>query len=208
MKKISMILCSVVLVLSVTGLASAITITDLYGDEDGFNINVADGEGFSEYDVMAAESANDDEGFTDTWIMGDQSWNHTYDISGMDTITSITLELMTGGQGYEAVSQIFIDGELVGTLTDGDDTGPDYNYARMDTFDLMPYVASLLDGASELTVDVSSGTDGWVLDYSKLTITGDGAASPAVPEPGTMFLLGFGLVGLAVFGRRKKNFEK
>ncbi len=208
MRKILIILCSVFLVVSVTGLANAITITDLYGDEDGFNIGVTDGEGFSEYDVMGADSANDDEGFTDTWIMGDQSWSHTYDISGMDTITSITLELMTGGQGYEALSQIFIDGELVGTLTDGDYATPDYNYARLDTFDLMPYVASLLDGASELTVDVSSGTDGWVLDYSKLAISDDSGAPPAVPEPGTILLLGAGLVGLAAFGRRKKYFEK
>ncbi|MCP4106475.1 MAG: response regulator [Desulfobacteraceae bacterium] len=77
-----------------------------------------------------------------------------------------------------------------------------FNYARMDTFDLIPF-ADLFDGASELTVDTHLSADGWVLDYSKLTITGDGAA-PAVPEPGTMFLLGFGLVGLAVFGRRKK----
>ncbi len=114
---------------------------------------------------------------------------------------------MTGGQGFDIASEIYIDGALVGTLSDGDVSVPGYNYARLDSFDLMSY-ANLLDGANEITVNIAVGTDGWVLDYSKLAISDGGAAPPAIPEPGTIILLGAGLVGLAAFGRRKKYFEK
>ncbi len=76
MRKILIILCSVFLVVSVTGLANAITITDLFGDEDGFGIGVKPGDEFYCGDVID----NSDQGLTDQLIHGDYSWTHTYDI--------------------------------------------------------------------------------------------------------------------------------
>ena len=58
----------------------------------------------------------------------------------------------------------------------------------------------LLNGAETIRVDTALGGDGWVLDYSELTVEGD-----VVPEPTTLGLLGFGLAGLAARARRRKG---
>lgn len=55
---------------------------------------------------------------------------------------------------------MLIDGQLLGTLTDGDDVGPMYNYAWRNTFDLSSFLA-LLDGSNTLTFQTISGGDGW-----------------------------------------------
>lgn len=183
-----------ILLLALSNVASATVIVDQIGDDDGFGIGATHGSSFS----WGSIGSGDGDG-TDVWIHGDANFTHTYDISSLGTITSATLELFTGGQGWHGLSAIYIDGTYVGDLTDGDGVGPGYNYAWLDTFDLMAY-ASLLDGANTLTIDVSSSGDGWALDYSRLTISDEGMS---VPEPGLALLLGFGLISLSVSRKRK-----
>ena len=106
---------------------------------------------------------------------------------------------------------IWIDGQRIEYLTDGDTYGENpadplegAEYARLDVFDLMPFIA-YLDGADAITVEVAIpyiGEDGWSLDYSLLEI--EGTPAP-IPEPATMLLLGTGLAGLGVFRRRVRK---
>lgn len=184
------------LLTSISNLASATLIVDQVGDVDGFGIGALNGESFNWQDV----GSGDGDG-TDRWLLQDTTISHTYDISGLTNITSASLELFTGGQGWYGLTSIYLDGAFVGHLTDGDDVGPGYNYAWLDTFDLLPFAAQL-DGANELTIDVyNEGGDGWVLDYSRLTISGEVAS---VPEPGTFALLFSGLMGIGFSYKRKR----
>lgn len=174
----------------------AITITDTYGDQDGFGTGVAAGDVFFPWDVVTEA---DDEGFTDRWVFGPQTWSHSYDISGLTNITSASLSVFSGGQGLVLTSELYIDGNYVDDLTDGEYFG--FNVARNDVFDLSAY-AGLLNGSNTLEVRTFLNFDAWVLDYSELSITGDyvnpnGPQAP-VPEPATLSLLGIGLAGMAL----------
>ena len=176
--------------LMLAGSLHAAVVVDQIGDADGFGIGAVDGATFN----FSSIGAGDGDG-TDVWMYNDQSFTHTYDLSGLGLITSATLEIFTGGQGWNGLSTIYIDGALVGTLTDGDQNN---NYARLDTFDLTSF---LLDGSSTLLIDTVGSGDGWVLDYSRLTISDD-SVSASVSEPASLSLLGLGLIGLG-FARRR-----
>lgn len=182
-------LCALLL----AGSVNATVIVDQIGDADGFGIGAVADATFD----WTTIGAGDGDG-TDVWVYGDQTFTHSYDISGLGSITSASLEIFTGGQGWTGLSSLYIDGSLVGQLTDGDQNA---NIARLDVFDLMSY-AALLDGANTLTIDTTASGDGWVLDYSKLTIS-DEDNSASVSEPASLSLLGLGLIGLG-FARKKK----
>jgi len=55
-------------------------------------------------------------------------------------------------------------------------------------------------------VDLSIISSAQIMNVTKISHTGQGPGAP-VPEPATMLLLGSGLIGLGVFGR-KKFFKK
>lgn len=62
-----------------------------------------------------------------------------------------------------------------------------------------------LDGIYDIDLGVRNATGGLLADSHIQVVVGDGAAP--VPEPGTMMLLGLGMAGLAVFGKRRMNKE-
>ncbi|RCU45758.1 PEP-CTERM sorting domain-containing protein [Corallincola holothuriorum] len=173
--------------------ANAGIIVDLIGDKDGFGIGVQDGEGFSYSDV----GPGDGDG-TDVWRNGDYIFSHTFDLTSFGSIVDATLEIFTGGQGLNGQSTVYLDGVNVGLLTDGDNTGPEYNYATLDIFQLTDF-AALLDNAAEIRIDTVSSGDGWVLDYSELTIY---TADAEVPAPASVLLLGLAALGFVGYRRK------
>lgn len=178
----------IVAILVLSSLAQGSTVVDLIGDKDGFGLGVLDGQGFD----WTTVGLGDGDG-TDVWRHGDFSWNHTYDLLSLGgPVASASLAIFHGGDGFGSLSEVFVNGTSVGFLTDLDDVGPAYNYAALDVLDLTPYVG-LLAGADTINVQVASSDDGWVLDYSELTVS-------SIPEPATMALLGLG--GLLL--RRRK----
>jgi hypothetical protein len=77
-------------------------------------------------------------------------------------------------------------------------TSIDYSGSLLGTLDLWA------DG--RIGVFVSSTFGDFYLDKSTLTVSGNDGVAP-VPEPGTMVLLGFGLLSLAIYGKRRMNKE-
>ncbi|MEW8507654.1 MAG: PEP-CTERM sorting domain-containing protein [Candidatus Thiodiazotropha sp.] len=186
-----------ILLLAMSTAGSAAIITDLVGDMDGFGIGATHGSAFDWRSV----GSGDGDG-TDYWSDDDRTISHFYDLTGLGNILSVSLEIFSGGQGYFGLSNVYLDTQFVGNLTDGDtwDSGFEgENIAWLDTFDLTPYI-SLIDGANVVTIDVMPN-DGWVLDYSRLVIETDDVTS--VPEPGTLALLAMGLAGMGL-SRKKK----
>lgn len=165
-------------------------VVSLVGDEDGFGIGLTNGSGVVYSDINALDVQG-----TDAWFYGDQSVTHSYSLPA--SILSASLDVFTAGQGLGGLSSIYLNGTLIGQLTDGDGVGPSYNYAWKDTFNLTPYIG-LLTGSDVVSIRTPASGDGWALDYSKLTIT------TAVPEASTygMLLAGLGVVGALARRRR------
>ena len=200
MKKKLVVALVMGLFISISGVANSATVTSLYGDKDGFGIGFVPNQSFSNsYPSLSKNDPADTGTITDSWMLGDQTWSHTYDISGFGTILSASIEIFTLGQGWHGISSLYIDGSYVGNLTDGDNSGAYLrtNWARLDIFDLTPY-SSLLDGADSITIDTyGTNNDQWALDYSELSVS-------SVPIPAAVWLLGSGLVGFVAIRRRKK----
>ena len=91
-------------------------------------------------------------------------------------------------------------------------TGGSYNYdfsLASNTFDgnLIGNIDLWADGHIDVLVSQTPFTIGdFYLASSELTAYGDDGTAP-VPEPGTIVLLGAGLAGLGLYGRRRMRFQ-
>ncbi len=115
----------------------------------------------------------------------------------------------TAGQG----GSIF----LTNTVTAYDDsyiqTDPDANAPLIGTtFDSLMSLVSIFPGAVDNGHEAAAsdagdvvGLNGYVVLASDLSIKGDANNEFSVPEPGTMLLLGAGLLGLGATARRRKQ---
>jgi len=202
--KIRSIILAIIFLFVTCGVLSAATITNLYGDRDGFGKGIQENESFDSSNIYQSWGVYS-QFPTDEWsnrsILG-LSWTHSYSLDGLGTLTSACLEIFTGGQGDFGLSQLYLDDQLVGSITS--DGG---NIARRHTLDLSPYL-DLFDGSDTFKLVTAfsqeNWADNWVLDYSALTVSDDRTC--CVPLPSSLLLLAGGCLGL--WGCRKKAKRK
>ena len=133
-------------------------------------------------------------------------------MGGNDTISSymLTVSLYDDNRGsiYNFCSNTFQipDGpEAARIWTTGGVKSYDFSLTSADvtmTGNLLGRLDLWADG--RLGVLVSADFGDFFLASSQLTAYGDNGSAP-VPEPGTMVLLGFGMLGLAIYGKRRMN---
>jgi len=133
-------------------------------------------------------------------------------MGGNDTISSYVLTVAlyddNKGSSFNFCSNSFRIGdgkEAARILTAGgvysynfNLTSNDYSGSLLGRFDLWA------DG--RLGVFVGSSLGDFYLASSELRVYGDNGNAP-VPEPGTMALIGFGMLSLAIYGKRRMNRE-
>ena len=180
--------------------ASSATVTSFVGDEDGFGIGTNPGESFS----FGALAFPDGDG-TDEWTGPNHFFSHAFDLTGLGPLVSATLEVFHGGQGQmnNTGASVFVDGVFAGLLTRSVDFNPvpADNVARIDTFDLTPFLGLFNDGAANVSLAAPTNSDLWVIDYTKLTFSDRMAV---VPLPAALPLLLAG-VGLLAAARRRSG---
>lgn len=145
------------------------------------------------------------------WYDGDWSWTHDA-IAGASTATSISLNIsafdIDWASGEIDVIYAYDNGvkTYVGTLTGLDDT---WSYT---TFDLTSNFFDDVEAGLQVFIDIDSthNYNDWAVTLAKSVISVDGGSIPnpepgATPEPGTVVLLGLGLAGVALAGRRLRK---
>jgi hypothetical protein len=180
--------------------ANADLITSSVGDEDCFGLGgiCADGDKFVDLGGTFFADYRDagdlaSAPHTDYWNSpGVQSWTHNYVLTG-GTPISASLDLFIAGVADIGPVSFFADNSLIATF----DFPGLFDTAHFLTV-AVPLV--LIDGSTMFLIGPSEG-DGYIIDYSTLRVE---TTTTSVPEPGTLALLGIGLLGMGMTRRKKK----
>jgi len=213
MKKILIGLVSL-LMLGMTGMAGATAITfhDITTFADTGAIDAGDlvdyGQNGNSKDISDAyylknETSNSNKDFL--------TWNHNISFTPpAQSITSALLNITFNSNDSNDGSGNHSEWAYV--LTEGN------NWVLSQEIDIglqlfSVALANLSDGKYQVKVsidpsiisgDLFSSTDAFNINKSELSITYEPLVT-SVPEPGTMILLGFGMLGLAIYGKRRLN---
>ncbi len=192
-----------------------ITICDMIGDNDGYGYGqdlvpdgatlpgeLLDDDSYSwRFDNRSVDelAATNGAQFTDWSDRFDATFTHQFDIFQFDYLTEAYFTIDFSGQ-----QSIFSSDDIFTRLQIG----------GIDVIDLRPYEQGAWgSGLFTFEIDVDMLTDGMLevafsmgenrnsreemaIDFTRLCVTG--VASSAIPEPGTMILLGLGTVGIII----------
>ena len=213
MKKLLLILCSILLVFGIAGMASATPFSIMIGDNDGYGQGIPDNGNASwastvpqDWRSATEQTATDGSQGSDLYgILYASGFTDPFDVifnlPGWITTATLTIDV-ADLQRMGGTVQAMFNGILEPGLLDidqGFQTTGVYSWA--------------LDAAAIANANTASQ---FVLNLAPPSFFGDYIAFDffqlegefsSVPEPATMLLLGSGLIGLGVFGR-KKLFKK
>ncbi len=183
MKKISIVMVSLLLVLGLAGAAGAVPTTwtdtiDVFSGQDYVKIPPS-----ATYTHDITDGAN---GFSGYLMGGDDIiWDY-----------SLNIALFDDGGRYDGYEIAFVN--QPGIIGDGF-----YNFAyNNNVFGWSLAGLISLNAMGNLTVTISSWLGDFYLDASTLVAHGDNGTAP-VPEPATLILLGTGLLGIVGANRKR-----
>jgi len=126
----------------------------------------------------------------------------TWTLSGLPADENYTIYMMGGGHRYGSTGKWTFDGAYLqsGTTTTFTADGP--NQSSWVEFDNYVSVGAKSDATGDLVFTTNSGNN-----FVGLQIEGDlgGSAGGAIPEPSTFAIWALGLLGLALYARRRRS---
>ena len=180
-----------------TAPAWAGTVSSSYGADDGLGIGLASGDTVFPLDLFPGTGVAE-------WDAGGRSVLLSSTWSG--TLQSASLNVFSGGWGLDAPAQVFLNNQLVGSLTvaDGSATPNGDNLAFRDTFDLGAFLG-LLTGSDLFEIRTASPDDEGALGFLELTLITRDAGGNTVPEPEGAALALVAVVSAWLAGRRRRQ---
>ena len=178
----------------------------LLGDADCFGLGGSCPDGSLFRDELggfffANNQGPGDPAFTDSWTAAAAvSYTHTYvlgpaqsatletRIAGIHDINLVTYSVLFNGTSLGSIP--------VNLSEDG--------FQEVLTY-LFPVPLNLLTGNDVVSYAGLLGTDGFIVDYSRLTLSEQTMPSSPVPEPASLALLGGGLMTVAARIRRRRR---